>query len=443
MKRLIFIILFISSPVFAGDISLDFKDTPVNLLIQGIVKGLLKQDYVITPEAASNEQKISLSVKNLDIEGVKTTLNEVLNSVGLSVVEKRGVLYIEKRSLVAPDHSVTVTQKPDVIATPGRVPEVDSGDEPKVYFPKYRSSEYLSLAVRAAGAKLIAGQQPQQFPQVVPAQMINQQYQVQQYQVQQLSQVQPQQQIYKDVLVYAGTAAALRRVDRLLFQLDRPSVALQLRAAILEVTDSTDSNRSFAAALNMLGGRVGFSIAAGSASDNAVTIKAGALSAIISAVDGDSRYRVLSEPSVRVVEGETAKLTVGSEVPTRGAAQTDKNGNPVQSIEYRTSGLVFEITPTVYDAALRLKIGQQVSSFIPTTTSSIDSPTLLKREASTVVQADDGEIIAIGGLDETRETGSHSGVSFLPSFLRSKSEAKSKSQILLLLEVKKVPVSSI
>lgn len=68
---------------------------------------------------------------------------------------------------------------------------------------------------------------------------------------------------------------------------------------------------------------------------------------------------------------------------------------------------------------------------------------MMKREASTVVQAEDGEVIAIAGLDESRETNSSSGLSWLPSFLQSKNNNKSRSQILLLLEVKKLPASAI
>lgn len=41
----------------------------------------------------------------------------------------------------------------------------------------------------------------------------------------------------------------------------------------------------------------------------------------------------------------------------------------------------------------------------------------------------------MAGVDETKTTKSCSGLSFLPKFLRSKSAADNKSQILLLLEV--------
>jgi hypothetical protein len=41
----------------------------------------------------------------------------------------------------------------------------------------------------------------------------------------------------------------------------------------------------------------------------------------------------------------------------------------------------------------------------------------------------------MAGLDETKDTASTSGLSFLPKFLHSKSKTNSNSQIILLLEV--------
>ena len=124
-------------------------------------------------------------------------------------------------------------------------------------------------------------------------------------------------------------------------------------------------------------------------------------------------------------------------MPTRAGAVIDKSGNPVQSIEYRTAGVVITVAPKVMQDSIMVKIGQQVSSFALTTTSGIDSPTILKREAETTVTTQDGELIVIAGMDESRETDSRDGLSFLPSFLRSKNEDKTRSQMLLLVEVQR------
>lgn len=438
-------LILIAATARAGDISLEFKEIPISQLAQAIVKGILKQDYVIAPEAAGVESKVSISVQNLDREGVKYTLSEVLQGVGLQLAERRGVLYLEKKGMGTEPPALSASP-PGQFKPAAPIDEpLKTDEEPRIYFPKFRGSDYLALAIRAVGAKLIDGTaQNQQFP-------------VQNYsQFGQFGMIQPamQQQpqtgkatssLWRDVLVYTGKRETLDKAEKLLAQLDRPSVAVQLRGAVLEVSDTSENIRSLSVGglLSILGLSVGVNYEAGRSVGNAITLNKTNLSAILSAVDGDTRFRYLSEPSLRVLEGETAKLTVGQDVPVRGAIQTDKNGTIIQSVEYKTAGLVFEVTPTVYESMLRLKIGQQISSFTTTTTSGIDSPTMMKREASTVVQAEDGEVIAIAGLDESRETNSSSGLSWLPSFLQSKNNNKSRSQILLLLEVKKLPASAI
>lgn len=73
-----------------------------------------------------------------------------------------------------------------------------------------------------------------------------------------------------------------------------------------------------------------------------------------------------------------------------------------------------------------------------TTSSGIDSPSVAKREAETVVDAKDGELIILAGLDESKEQATRSGPAFLPDFLHGRTNTQGRSQLLLLLEVKKV-----
>lgn len=450
MKNLLLTLALASHLAFAGDITLDIKEAPINQLALSIVKGILQQDYVITPDAATNDAKVTISVRNLDREGVKATLSDVLSNVGLALVERRGVIYIERKgnsteSPIAPASAPTnpfqITQGQSL---PGTKPDMPTDDDldPVIYFPKFRGSDYLALAVRAAGGRIIDGtQQPQQMQQgymmggfnAFPA-MYAQQPQAQPQQGQQANK-------FRDVLIYTGKPKTLAKVEKLLAQLDRPNVAVQLRGVVMEVTENTDTQRSFNMGWNLFLNRIGINIADGAVAGSSLTLRNKNLTAILSALDGDSRFRFLSEPSLRVVEGETAKLIVGQDVPVRGAISTDKNGNTIQSIEYKTAGLVFEVTPTIYDQAMRLKINQQISNVANTTTSGIDSPTLFKREATTTVQADDGELIAIAGLDESKESNSTNGLAFLPDWLKGKLGNTAKSQIVLLLEVKRLTPS--
>jgi type II secretory pathway component GspD/PulD (secretin) len=84
-----------------------------------------------------------------------------------------------------------------------------------------------------------------------------------------------------------------------------------------------------------------------------------------------------------------------------------------QSIEYKSSGVIFEITPTIREGGALLDIHQQISNFVTTTNGVNNTPTLVKRELQTQVSAKDREVLLIGGLDDDHQTSNDSGVPFL------------------------------
>lgn len=125
-------------------------------------------------------------------------------------------------------------------------------------------------------------------------------------------------------------------------------------------------------------------------------------------------------------------------MPVLGNVQLDKNGNPVQSVEYRPSGVILDITPEIRDEVIDLVINQQLSNFIPTTTGVNNSPTLIKREISTQVGAGPDDVIILGGLKEEKNSTDQSGFPFLPRFLWSKGVQNDTTEILLVLNVKRI-----
>lgn len=179
-------------------------------------------------------------------------------------------------------------------------------------------------------------------------------------------------------------------------------------------------------------------ISYGVVSGNSLTLRTGALDTVLSALSTDSRFRTVTTPSLRVRSGGDARFSVGSDVPVLGSVQLDKNGNPIQSVEYKPSGTIFQVKPTVRESSIDLDILQQISNFVQTTTGVNNSPTLQKRELKTVVTAKDGDLLVLGGLDQDKDGSDSSGVSFLPDWLRSRGSEKSKTQILLVLQVQRL-----
>ena len=137
--------------------------------------------------------------------------------------------------------------------------------------------------------------------------------------------------------------------------------------------------------------------------DHAVRIKTAGIDAVLSALATDSRFKVVSSPSIRVRSGSSARFSVGQEVPVLGAVSYPGSGQqPIQSVEYRPSGVIFELTPQVRDATVDCSLSQQVSNFVNTTTGVNNSPTLIKRELKTDVSLADGDVIVLGDMTGQR-----------------------------------------
>lgn len=69
------------------------------------------------------------------------------------------------------------------------------------------------------------------------------------------------------------------------------------------------------------------------------------------------------------------------------------SGRAVQSVEYRSSGLIFRAT--VRDAVIEMVIRQQLSDFIKTATNVNSSPTLTKGDLKTKMDLQDGDVIVL------------------------------------------------
>lgn len=241
-----------------------------------------------------------------------------------------------------------------------------------------------------------------------------------------------------EVLVYSGTTADIRRVRDLLPRIDIPAEQVTVSGYVLEV-QTTDRNASGLQIIaDLFKNRLGVSLGARSEGGNAFTLNVGGLNAFYSLIKTDSRFNVVSNPRLTVLSGSQSQFTVGQEVPVLDSVTYQGNsGSPVQSVTYRNSGAIFTVTPVVLDGVITLDISQQLSDFVKTTTGVNTSPTLTKREISTRVDVNDGDVLVLGGLASSKITKARSGFSFLPGFTGT-SEDSDKTDIIVVLQAHRV-----
>ncbi len=128
--------------------------------------------------------------------------------------------------------------------------------------------------------------------------------------------------------------------------------------------------------------------------------------AALSAVAGITDVKILSAPSLMVLDNRTATLQVGDQVPVvtqSSVSVTDPDAPIVNSVSLRDTGIILSVTPRVNDSGLViLEIDQEVSDVVATQSSGIDSPTIQQRRISTSVSVRDGQSVALGGLMRER-----------------------------------------
>ncbi|HCA16861.1 MAG TPA: hypothetical protein DEO64_06980 [Alcaligenes faecalis] len=107
---------------------------------------------------------------------------------------------------------------------------------------------------------------------------------------------------------------------------------------------------------NLLGGYVGI----GSTATNLgsfIQIKNISLDAVYSMPSSDSYFKVVSLPALRVQSGSQGIFSVGQHVPLPGARSYLQGARQVvQSVEYRSSGVIFDIRPVVREGITDLDI---------------------------------------------------------------------------------------
>ena len=156
-----------------------------------------------------------------------------------------------------------------------------------------------------------------------------------------------------------------------------------------------------------------------------------------------THVNVVSSPQLMVLDNGTARLQVGDQVPVptqQSVSTLDPNAPIVNSIDFRDTGVILEVTPHVNASGLVvLDVRQEVSDVVPTTTSGIDAPTIQRRVIESTVAVQNGETIALGGLIRDSRNRTRSGIpvlSRLPLFgplFGTTQDTKDRTELLVLL----------
>lgn len=174
------------------------------------------------------------------------------------------------------------------------------------------------------------------------------------------------------------------------------------------------------------------------------------LQAFLIAQASNNKLNILSTPNIIASDNKQARIEVGEEVPivtseyvplytdTSGAGGV--NSSTSRSIEYRSTGIILEVTPRINEKGLvAMDISQEVSKAQPITASGIQSPTITNRLAETSVVVQNGKTVVIGGIINNEGTSTQSGIPYLSKipllgyFFSNTTDSDSKRELIIML----------
>jgi general secretion pathway protein D len=145
---------------------------------------------------------------------------------------------------------------------------------------------------------------------------------------------------------------------------------------------------------------------------NAVLGNAGLPRVILSALSSVTDVKVLSSPSIVVMDNQPALLQVGDEVPitTSSANVLTTQNTIVNTIQMQNTGVILKVLPHVNaNGTVQLEVDQEVSQVVnpnqPTLT-----PTISERRIHSTVAVTSGQTVLLGGLISDNDQKTQSGI---------------------------------
>jgi general secretion pathway protein D len=239
------------------------------------------------------------------------------------------------------------------------------------------------------------------------------------------------------LLIYASQEN-YQIIQRTLVQLDRPQLQVAIDATVAEVT--LNDNLSYGVQFFLQTKDSGVRGTAsniptsppGQPSVNAAGLVGAALNrafpgfnfligsesapnVILDALHAVTTTKVLSNPSLVVIDNQVATLMVGSDVPiSTGTANVLTTSNTiVNTIDYRSVGIILRVIPRInVNGNVRLDIEQEISQ-VQNTTGVGGNPTFSQRKVKSSIAVASGQTVLLAGLIQEQQNLDRGGIPIL------------------------------
>jgi len=205
-----------------------------------------------------------------------------------------------------------------------------------------------------------------------------------------------------NALIFNITGTRYQALLPMIRRLDTPPRQVLLEATIAEVLLTDEFALGVEFALNsgdVSGGTTGGLGLPEGGGFISVVGNDGAIRAQLSA--SNRLVNVLSNPSLVVLDGASASISVGNDIPTVGATFFDpiQSETQITTVQYRKTGVNLAVRPTINAQGLVvMEIDQDISNTVEGGSDVEGAPAIFERSLSTEVVARSGETVLLGGL---------------------------------------------
>lgn len=221
-----------------------------------------------------------------------------------------------------------------------------------------------------------------------------------------------------------------QEIEGAIRRLDNPPLQVQIETRILEVTLSKGmnlgvqwylgklaANSSASGVENLSGnqGALGYGGVGLGANDTLYySFVSNNLQVALRALESSGMTRVLSAPSLVVMNNQSAQIQVGDNIPiNQKTINIDNTAVTTSSVQYIQTGVILDVVPRINPGGLvYMDIQQQVSD----ASAAVDSngnPSISTRAVATQVAVQSGQTVLLGGLIKQSESNSKAQVPLL------------------------------
>lgn len=241
------------------------------------------------------------------------------------------------------------------------------------------------------------------------------------------------------LLIYASQEQ-YRTIEQTIKEVDQPQLQVAIDATIAEVTLTDDLQYGIQSYIMSrdLGlksntgsfGYNGASAVAAAAAEvalqraipgfNFLVGSAQTPRAVLNALHAITDVKVLSNPSVVVIDNQIATLQVGDEIPIQTGSATVLTGSNTiaNTTDYRSTGIILRVVPRINaNGNVRLDVEQEISNPVSNSSSGSSStstnsltPTVSTRKVRSSVAVASGQTVLLAGLISDSQTKSRSGI---------------------------------